>query len=194
MRRKCRQTLFNALLIFPRGTFRIPGLGLSLPGAGLGVAGAALGTVLAQAVILSLMLYFLLVRSTLLHLRRGEKMPLQVEETTRIAAVSSGGEGPNGEEGSLTPSASARIPDGILSGAADPAPRCLARGPAALAALLAGAPGLWLLVVVLRGLAGRLRRLRARGALGRRASARLRAFRAARSRSAASAVRMPRAA
>lgn len=111
-----------------------------------------------------------------------DPMPLQVEETTRIAAVSSGGEGPNGEEGSLTPSASARIPDGILSGAADPAPRCLARGPAALAALLAGAPGLWLLVVVLRGLAGRLRRLRARGALGRRASARLRAFRAARAR------------
>ena len=93
--------IFNALLIFPRGTFRIPGLGLSLPGAGLGVAGAALGTVLAQAVILSLMLYFLLVRSTLLHLRRGEKMPLQVEELRSAARISI----PQGFESAITGSA-----------------------------------------------------------------------------------------
>ena len=58
--------LFNLLLIFPTrkvGAF-------VLPGAGLGVAGAALGTALSQAVTALLLLYFLLVRSPMLHLRK----------------------------------------------------------------------------------------------------------------------------
>ena len=62
--------VFNALLIFPGTTV----LGVHIPGAGLGVLGAALGTALAQAVTALLMMYFLLVRSPMLSLRRGEKL------------------------------------------------------------------------------------------------------------------------
>lgn len=62
---------FNMLLIFPETRL----LGIAIPGAGLGVAGAALGTALAQAVTALLMLFFLLARSPMLHLRRGEKLP-----------------------------------------------------------------------------------------------------------------------
>ncbi|MBQ9566215.1 MAG: MATE family efflux transporter [Synergistaceae bacterium] len=57
-------TLFNALLIFPSHGW--------IPGAGLGVTGAALGTLLAETVSAGLMLFFLLVRSPALALRRGE--------------------------------------------------------------------------------------------------------------------------
>ena len=60
--------LFNLLLIFPSGTVG------SLPGWNLGVAGAALGTALSQAIISLIMLYWLLRRSDLLKLRKGEKM------------------------------------------------------------------------------------------------------------------------
>ena len=119
-----------------------------------------------------------------------DPMPLQVEETTRIAAVSVSGGGADAEDDASALSATARVPDGILSRPDDPSPRCLSRGPAALATLLAGAPALWLVVVLLRAVAGRVHRLRARGALGRRASASLRAFRAARGE----AVRNPAAA
>ncbi|HAV18874.1 MAG TPA: MATE family efflux transporter, partial [Erysipelotrichaceae bacterium] len=59
---------FNLLLIFPSGTVG------SLPGWNLGVAGAALGTALSQAIISLIMLYWLLRRSDLLKLRKGEKM------------------------------------------------------------------------------------------------------------------------
>ena len=111
-----------------------------------------------------------------------DPMPLQVEETTRIAAVSMSEGDPDAEGGSLSAPASARVPDGILSSATNPLPRCLSRGRGPLVALLIGAPGLWLLVVVLRAVAGWLGRLRARGVLGRRASANLRALRAARAR------------
>ena len=60
--------VFNALLIFPGMTV----LGVHIPGAGLGVLGAALGTALAQAVTALLMMFFLLVRSPMMRLRRGE--------------------------------------------------------------------------------------------------------------------------
>lgn len=60
--------VFNALLIFPGSTF----LGMHIPGAGLGVLGAALGTALSQVVTALLMMFFLLVRSPMMHLRRGE--------------------------------------------------------------------------------------------------------------------------
>lgn len=61
--------LFNLLLIFP--SRRVGGF--VLPGANLGVAGAALGTALAQTVTVLLLLYFLLARSPILHLRKEEK-------------------------------------------------------------------------------------------------------------------------
>ena len=60
--------VFNALLIFPGMTF----FGVHIPGAGLGVFGAALGTALSQVVTALLMMFFLLVRSPMMHLRRGE--------------------------------------------------------------------------------------------------------------------------
>ena len=60
--------VFNALLIFPETTV----LGLHIPGAGLGVLGAALGTALSQVVTALLMMFFLLVRSPMMHVGRGE--------------------------------------------------------------------------------------------------------------------------
>jgi len=65
--------VFNALLIFPGMTI----LGVHIPGAGLGVLGAALGTALAQAVTALLMMYFLLVRSPMLCVRRGERLAFE---------------------------------------------------------------------------------------------------------------------
>ena len=65
--------VFNVLLIFPQTMIA----GVRIPGAGLGVTGAALGTALAQAVTALLMLFFLLVRSPMLHIRRGEKLPFE---------------------------------------------------------------------------------------------------------------------
>lgn len=61
--------VFNYFLIFPS----VKILGAQLPGAGLGVLGAALGTALATLVAGGLMLLFLLFRSPMLRLRRGEK-------------------------------------------------------------------------------------------------------------------------
>ena len=75
--------VFNALLIFP-GT---QVAGLHIPGAGLGVLGAALGTALAQAVTSLLMLYFLLARSPMLGLRRGEKLPLERKYFARAMRI-----------------------------------------------------------------------------------------------------------
>ena len=67
--------IFNLLLIFPSGTIQLPGKLPALPGLGLGVAGAALGTALSETVCAALMLYFLLLRSDLLHLRKEEPGP-----------------------------------------------------------------------------------------------------------------------
>ena len=71
--------VFNMLLIFPETVL----LGVRIPGAGMGVSGAALGTALAQAVTALLMLFFLLVRSPMLRLRRGERLPLRRRHFTR---------------------------------------------------------------------------------------------------------------
>lgn len=76
--------LFNALLIFPARTMQLGSREITLPGAGLGVAGAALGTALAELVTAVLMLYFLLVRSEALHLRKGEKLKFS-KETLKTA-------------------------------------------------------------------------------------------------------------
>ncbi len=64
--------IYNFLLIFPSNTYEIAGFSLYIPGAGMGIAGAALGSVLAEASITIPLLYFLLIKSPALHLRRGE--------------------------------------------------------------------------------------------------------------------------
>ncbi len=75
--------VFNALLIFPsREVF-----GILVPGAGLGVMGAAIGTALAQLVTACLMLWFLLVRSPMLHLRRGEGFSFSKDHLLRAAKI-----------------------------------------------------------------------------------------------------------
>lgn len=71
--------VFNLFLIFPGATV----LGVHLPGAGLGVAGAALGTALSQVVVAVFMLFFLLVRSPMLHIRRGERLGFDPEHLRR---------------------------------------------------------------------------------------------------------------
>lgn len=75
--------IFNAILIFPTGKLVIPGrsnITLQIFGAGLGVTGAALGTALAELVTVCLMLYFLLVRSPILHLRKTEHLQLKLND------------------------------------------------------------------------------------------------------------------
>lgn len=71
--------VFNALLIFPGSTV----LGVRIPGAGLGVLGAALGTALSQAVTALLMMFFLLVRSPMMRMRRGEGFSFERRYLTR---------------------------------------------------------------------------------------------------------------
>lgn len=60
--------IFNLFFIFPSWSV----FGITFPGAGLGVMGAALGTAAAQVVISCVMTCFLLTRSPILGLRRGE--------------------------------------------------------------------------------------------------------------------------
>ena len=64
--------VFNTLFIFPSGTVRLGSL--ALPGAGLGTAGAALGTGLAELVVGLYLLYFVLRRSPVLRLQKGEHL------------------------------------------------------------------------------------------------------------------------
>lgn len=75
--------VFNALLIFPGTTI----LGVHIPGAGLGVLGAALGTAAAQAVTALLMMFFLLVRSPMLSLRRGEGFAFERRHLMRALRI-----------------------------------------------------------------------------------------------------------
>ncbi|MDO4523417.1 MAG: MATE family efflux transporter [Eubacteriales bacterium] len=62
--------IFNSLLIFPTRIVTLGTIRLIIPGAGLQVAGAALGTALSEVTCAGLMLYFLLIRSEKLHLRK----------------------------------------------------------------------------------------------------------------------------
>lgn len=61
--------VFNALLIFPTRTVTVAGLAFGVPGAGLGVTGAALGTALAEAVAMTVLMWYMLRRSPELRLR-----------------------------------------------------------------------------------------------------------------------------
>lgn len=72
--------IFNAVFIFPTRSYTIFGMHFTLFGAGLGVTGAALGTALAELVTAGLMLYFLLVRSPMLHLRKNERLKFQRDD------------------------------------------------------------------------------------------------------------------
>ncbi len=80
--------LFNAVLIFPTRNYMVRGHKFVLPGAGLGVTGAALGTALAELVVTFFMLYFLLVRSPALHLRKNEHLYFSREELLAAARLS----------------------------------------------------------------------------------------------------------
>ncbi len=62
--------IFNALLIFPSGIKNVFGISFYLPGMGLGVMGAALGTIASEAAGALAMIYFLLARSEMLHIRK----------------------------------------------------------------------------------------------------------------------------
>lgn len=64
--------VFNALLIFPSYSWNVFGVCISIPGADLGVIGAALGTAFAEVVTAILMLWFLLYRSPVMKLHKGE--------------------------------------------------------------------------------------------------------------------------
>lgn len=65
--------VFNALLIFPSYSWTVFGVSIPIPGADLGVTGAALGTAFAEVVTAVLMLWFLLRRSPVMKLRKGDK-------------------------------------------------------------------------------------------------------------------------
>lgn len=80
--------MFNALLIFPAREISLFHHTLSFPGADLGVAGAALGTALSQLTTMVFMLYFLLVRSPSLHLRKGEKLEFSADRLKRAVRLS----------------------------------------------------------------------------------------------------------
>ena len=79
--------VFNTLFIFPTGTIRLGSL--ALPGAGLGTAGAALGTGLAELVVGLYLQHFVLRRSPVLRLEKGERLHFdrqQLRTILRIAA------------------------------------------------------------------------------------------------------------
>ncbi|MCM1258490.1 MAG: MATE family efflux transporter [Roseburia sp.] len=79
--------LFNSVLIFPARNITLLGHQFYCPGAGLGVMGAALGTALAEVVVACLMLYFLLEKSPMLHLRKGEKTRFAREDLARAVKI-----------------------------------------------------------------------------------------------------------
>lgn len=80
--------VFNSLLIFPAREAEIFGNRILLPGAGLGVAGAALGTALSEVVCAGMLLYFLLIRSSMLRIRKGEKTIFHKEDLITAAKIS----------------------------------------------------------------------------------------------------------
>ena len=75
--------VFNSLLIFPGISIG----GFWLPGANLGVMGAALGTAAAQLVTAGLMTYFLLRKSPMLAVRKGEKLHFSTAELIQSAKI-----------------------------------------------------------------------------------------------------------
>ncbi len=76
--------LFNFFLIYPTRTLG----GIKLYGAGLGLVGASLGTALSQVVVGLFLLYFLLYRSDMLHLRKEESFSLSLKELMKSIRIS----------------------------------------------------------------------------------------------------------
>ena len=79
--------ILNFFFIFPKRAVTIFGSSILVPGAGLGTAGAALGTVASEAVIASLMLFELLVRSPMLRLRNEQGERFSFEELRTAAKI-----------------------------------------------------------------------------------------------------------
>ena len=75
---------FNAVFIFPG--FDV--FGVHIPGLGLGVLGAALGTEASEITITFFALYFCLVRSPELHVRKGEKLRTERQRVLRGVKLS----------------------------------------------------------------------------------------------------------
>ena len=80
--------LFNSVLIFDARVITLSGRKFTVPGAGLGVMGAALGTFLAELVSVVFMLYFLLVRSPALHLRKEEHLLFSKKQLKKAVRLS----------------------------------------------------------------------------------------------------------
>ena len=79
--------VFNFLLIFPSRSVAILDKTVTIPGAGLGITGAALGTALSEAVVVLLLLYFLLVRSETLHVRKNEQLTIRKHDIRRALKI-----------------------------------------------------------------------------------------------------------
>ena len=62
--------LFNFIFIYPSHGFTVAGINITVPGFNLGVTGAALGTVTAEAVVMLMMLWTLLIKNEQLRFRR----------------------------------------------------------------------------------------------------------------------------
>ena len=80
--------IFNAVLIFDGRIVEIGGHNITIPGAGLGVMGAAIGTALAELTVALIMLSYLLFKSPVLKLHKGEKFSFDggvVFKATKIA-------------------------------------------------------------------------------------------------------------
>ena len=80
--------VFNSVLIFSPRKIIMGNFTVTVPGAGLGVTGAALGTALAELVTVIFMMYFLLVRSPMLHLRRGENLKFSKKQLFTAVRIS----------------------------------------------------------------------------------------------------------
>lgn len=65
--------IYNMFLIFPAREVSFGIFEFTMPGAGLGVMGAAIGTALAQLTVACIMLIYLLIKSPVLKLRKGER-------------------------------------------------------------------------------------------------------------------------
>jgi putative MATE family efflux protein len=79
--------LFNAVLIFPTRTINVFGYTVSIYGADLKVAGAAIGTGMAELLTVFFMLYFLLIKSEKLHLRKSEHLEFNFSELKRAFKI-----------------------------------------------------------------------------------------------------------
>ena len=76
--------IFNFLLIFPSREI----WGIRIPGAGLGVKGAALGTFFAELVAGFVFMYFLFIKSPMLHIRKGEKLVFEPDTIAKCLRIS----------------------------------------------------------------------------------------------------------